>query len=113
MWRIWYDNGTAYSSEDGTPENAPGRGVICIMQDSERTGRHKLSGADYYILRDGRWFGVDLFGLWDYLADRGKKIVKFGRFVERERFNEIMRQAEQDDSFPARSAWEPTEHRIE
>ena len=112
-WRIWYDNGTTYGSNNGPPEGAPGRGVICIVQESERTGRVKLSGADYYVWKEGQWMRADIFGLWDYLSDRGHKTVKFGRMVNRGRYNRIMREAEADDTFPPRSAWEPWEHRIE
>ena len=112
MWRIWYDNRTTFSDQDGAPEMAPGRGVICIVQDSERTGRVKLSGADYYIWKENQWFRADLFGLWDYLEGVGWKCVKFGRSIDRARYNEIMRAAESDRTFPARSAWERWEHRV-
>jgi hypothetical protein len=112
MWRIWYDNGSSFSDEDGPPELAPGRGVICIVQDAERTGRVKLSGADYYIWKEGQWFRADLFGLWDYLVEPGHKKVVFGRTVARHLYNQILRQAEADDRFPRRSAWEKWEHRV-
>ena len=112
-WRIWYDNGTTYGSDNGQPQDAPGRGVICIVQENERTGRVKLSGADYYTWNGGQWFRADSFGLWDYLAGRGWKKVVFGRMVDRGRYELIMREAEADKDFPPRSAWEPWEHRID
>ena len=111
-WRIWYDNGTCYDSEIGTPQNAPGLGVICIVKESERTGRVKLSGADYYLWREGQWVRADLFGLWDYMAGRGWKKAVFGRTVPRPQYEAVMQRAEEDTDFPARSAWEPWEHRI-
>ena len=111
-WKIWYDNGSTFSSEDGSPQLAPGRGVICIIQTSERTGRVQLSGADYYTW-DGSWTRRDLFGLWDYLAGKGWKTVKFGRTIDRLDYEAILRRAEQDTTFPPRSAWEPWEHRID
>ena len=113
MWRIWYDNGTTYGSDSGQPQDAPGLGVICIVQESERTGRVKLSGADYYIWNEGQWFRADIFGLWDHLAGKGWKKVVFGRTVDREQYNQIMRWAEQDEAFPPRSAWERWEYRAD
>ena len=114
MWRIWYDNGTSFCHRDGGPESAPARGVICIVQASERTGRVKLSGADYYVWKEGQWMRADLFGLYDYLADKGNKTVKFGRMVDRDRYDEVMRRAERqaEHEFPRRSAWESWEHRV-
>lgn len=111
-WRIWYDDGSTFSNEDGRPQDAPGRGLICIVQVDERTGRRRLTG-DYYVWMLGRWFSVDLFGLWDYLSKQGMKVVKFGRFASYTRYAEICRRADSDPAFPARSGWHPSEHRID
>jgi len=111
MWRIWYDNDTTFGNEDGSPQLAPGRGVICIVQDDERTGRLRLTG-DYYIWQHGRWFAVDLFGLWDYLSGKDWKCVKFGRFATYDRYAAICQRAEADMRMPERSGWNPGEERV-
>ncbi len=110
-WRVWYDDGSSFSDLEGEPHEAPGRGVQVVVQADPRTGRRGISGADYYIWKGDRWFGVDLFGLWDYLSATGLKVVKFGRYIERSRFEDILRRAEADRGFPLRSAWLPSERR--
>lgn len=105
MWRIYYADGSTFDWEQGLPAEAPGRGVICIVQPDPDTGRHRVSGFGYYWWRDHGWFGGDLFGLFDYLQDPGQKVVKFGRTVSNERFREICRRADNDADFPPRSGY--------
>ena len=54
------------------------------------------TGCDYYVLdnRDNtehRWFGVNIFGLFDYLMESG--LVLFGRTLPAKRYREILEQA--------------------
>ena len=71
MYRIYYSDGTTYEGS-----NPPPRDVQIILQKNEEGEWHLRSGGDYYILRDGIWIEVDIFGLFDYLMDSG--IVLFG-----------------------------------
>ncbi len=43
--------------------------------------------------RGDLWVGVDLFGLWDYLATDGWKRVLFGRTIPNAPYQEIYRRA--------------------
>lgn len=109
-WRIYYDDGSTYSSEDGCAENAPAFGVQAIVQrdfDDEihNVGRYVLSspmvdGNDYYWFERGAWYGGEIFGLWDYLSRLGPRKVIFGRVVEKGRFREIRDRAMADPDFP-------------
>jgi len=110
-WRIYYTSGSTY---DGAPEDAPERGVQCIVHDAAETGRTILSRFDFYCWHPDRaipWDGHDIFGLWDYLAAPGWKRVIFGESIPNEDFAAIHEQAEQDPDFPARSAHQPGERR--
>lgn len=111
-WRIWYSDGTTFSDRDGEPAEAPGLGVQVVVQIDHRTGRRTLCERDYYVWKEQQWFGVDLFGLWDYLSGPGRKVVKFGEYIDRLRFEDVLRLAEEDQDFPLRSGWLPGERRI-
>lgn len=87
-WRIFYDDGSTFSDEDGTPEQAPARGVIAIVCRDPVARWVVCSRFDYYVWR-GEWFGVDIFGLFDYLVDPGWKGVTFGRTIANEEFRKI------------------------
>lgn len=89
MPRVYYDGGKIYDGDD-----PPARGVLAILQENPYVGVEIVTSADYYVLEDGRWRGVDIFGLFDYLIDSG--IVLFGRMVSKEEYNEIMTQVSED-----------------
>lgn len=109
MWKIFYGDGTAFSSEDGDPCDAPAWDVQIIVQVDPVSGRYNQTGDDYYVFRDGRWCGVDEVGFVDYLAHHCPSIVKFGRTIGNERYYEVLKAAEADPAFPSRSGWKPDE----
>lgn len=79
------------SSEGGRP---PARGIQAIVQDHPQVGVEVTTQADFYVLRKGRWYGVDWFGLFDYLLDSG--IVIFGRTVSKDEYKAIMDQVNEE-----------------
>jgi hypothetical protein len=95
-WRVYYGDGTTFSDQDGLPEDAPTTNVMCCAWYDEDNRRRLAHAADYYWFEDGRWYGSDLFGLWDYLARPGLKIVKFGRMIGDLQFREVMSTAMND-----------------
>jgi len=106
-WRITYSDGSTFSSDDGSPADAPGRGVVLIAQADERVGRRIARSMDYYVYdveRFGGWQGVDNYGLWDYLSDPGLKIVKFGRWVPNDQWERLLIAAQNEPGLPPKSA---------
>jgi hypothetical protein len=95
-WRLYYGDGTTFSDEDGTPAFAPTTNVMCCAWYDDDNRRRLAHAADYYWYEDGRWYGSDLFGLWDYLARPGFKIVKFGRMIGDLQFRDVMSKAMND-----------------
>lgn len=71
-WRIHYEDGSTFSNEDGTFQQAPSFGVIAVMCD-----------------KDELVLGGDITGLIDYLCRVG--IVKFGRMTSNHTFDTITR----------------------
>ena len=88
-YRVYYSNGKI--SEE---ENPPARDVQAILQKNEEGEWIIRSGGDYYVLRNGVWIEVDIFGLFDYLMDSG--LVLFGRTLSNTEFSEIMKKALKD-----------------
>ena len=70
------------------------------------------SGSDYYVWRDGAWWGCDINGLFDFLLDSG--LVLFGRTVDTATFNRIFSQALEDRTLAKKDSYLPRrvkEHR--
>jgi len=89
-WRVYYSDGKMVEGE-GDPNVHDARGVEVIVQEHPDIGWHTQSGENYYVWRDGRWTGVDIFGLYDWLLDRGD--VLFGRAMTNKAFTDVMRRA--------------------
>ena len=85
-YRVYYSDGTTH---DGP--NPPPRDVQAILEYDDEGQLIIRSGGDYYVLRDGVWIEVDIFGLFDFLMDSG--IVLFGRTVSNSEYREVMRKA--------------------
>lgn len=77
------------STAGGKP---PARGVQVILQDNTYVGVESVTSSDYYVLRDGRWCGVDIFGLFDYLMETG--LVLFGRTISAEEYDAVMQRVQ-------------------
>ena len=86
-------------------------GVQVILQVDEEVGFVTLKGSDFYVYQFDNWIGMDQVGLWDYVFQPGKKIIKCGRYVSNERFREILDIAIKDDNFPNKSGWYKHEER--
>lgn len=104
-WRIYYDNST-YSSSDGAPNDAPSYGVICVVQPDNSVGRVIVERWDYYVYRQGEWYGHHLDGLLLELLEHANEIeaVKAGRTIETQLYLSILSRANEDKDFPVKSA---------
>lgn len=78
-FRVYYADGSVY---DGSPAQAPGWGVVVIVQ------------------YGGGWWGHDLAGLLDCLAQPGPNIILHGRTVSSKRWPELMAKANLDPDYP-------------
>jgi len=102
-FKIFYNDHYEYDSE--SDDNMPGRGVQAIVQDHSEIGAEIITACDYYVREnDGRWRGVDIFGLFDFLLDSG--IVVFGRTIDKDQYAAIVYKA-----MSAKNGWLPREVR--
>lgn len=114
-WQAYYGDNSTFGSHDGSPWVAPARNVQVIIQEDPDHGWYTQSGGDYYVWDDRgdgpRWWGVDIFGLFDYLIDPGHKRVLFGRTVTGQRFGEIFAKAQADPEWGKKAAFRRGERR--
>ena len=109
-WKIYYGDMSTYSSQDGTPQRAPGLDVQVIIMEHKDHGWFSQAGDDYYVweCRGGktRWWGVDKFGLWEYLfCSLGYKVAKAGKKTTADEFSAIMKRAMNDPDFPQKTTF--------
>lgn len=115
-WKIYYENDLMFSSLDGSPWLAPGLGVQVIVMIDREHGWRTQAGDDYYVWDcrgdETRWWGVDQFGLWEYLFTQpGHKCALAGRTTTGDQFNEIFERASNDPDFPQKTAFDSKERK--
>ena len=110
-WRIYYGDGTTFDSDDGATTEAPATNVQAIVQPDPDVGRHIINRFDWYFFDEesGEWFGVDWFGLIDWMMRTG--LVKAGRTIGNREYREILQRASDDPGFERKSGWRENERR--
>lgn len=119
-WRIYYaDKTTCDSSQVECWEDAPLTGVLFCVDPSFRTGRHVLSGCDYFYRPPSpvwlaRQIAVNVepfVAKTDNLAPALHAYapwIKWGVWTGEKMFAEIAKAAVYDKDFPTRSATDKT-----
>lgn len=110
-WRVYYADDSVFTSDEGEPHEAPRHGVQFVaIQDPEVGWQGEQSPEGYWIWRNGRWFGTDTMGFWDYLYHhRGPCVCLFGRTLTRPRYRTLLKRATKD--LGEKSAWAKREDR--
>lgn len=115
-FRIYYGDHEIY---EGSPEGAPPQNVQAIVwndpvKGAEDLGRVVLNEWDIYIYSDDiGWHGTNKFtDLLQHLGRKGcgpggVRAVLTGRWINRERYNEILTQARTEPGFERKSASDP------
>ena len=102
-WRIYYDDGSSFSSDEGEPHEAPAEGFICAVGYEPEFGkRYLMSRWDFYCFKEGQWWGMNWAGLLDMLRRNDVYAFKEGRTVTNPKWVEITRAAGEDPEFVAR-----------
>lgn len=93
----WTESGIKpYSGKNlpNTPEKSrfPSiRGIVAIVQGDPTVGWYICTGADYYIERKGRWYGVDFFAMLEHLNELGlvRYAVGYKRIRRRDKWIDV------------------------
>lgn len=104
-FKVFYADGSVYS---GAVETTPTDNVLVIVERSREHGRRLVSNGDYYCwdAKRERWFPGDFMHFVQYLREDGMKRVLFGRTVENDEWNDVMRRATNDPDFPAKTGYD-------
>ena len=105
MYRIYYQNGKRHEDTDGPPVGEQARGVQTIIQGDPELGWAAVSGGDYFVWRNGKWWECDIAGLFDFLLDSG--IVLFGRMIDRGEYSQIYSEALEDKALAEKTGFLP------
>ena len=80
-WKIYYQHGL-FTSEDGTPFDAPRTDAQVIVQ--EKDGDYEIvHGRDYFYWEPerGGWHCCDIFGAFDHLTRSKRQCLLIGRML--------------------------------
>jgi hypothetical protein len=98
--KIYYDNGDRILVHEGSNPPYVGKftplsgisknGVIALVTQHPETGWVLITGYEYYVWKNERWFGSDFYGLIDFLREGGyidygvgwKKIHVAGTWID-------------------------------
>ena len=98
MWRIYYEDNSVFSSDDGTPWEAPRTGVEVIVH-SEGNGLSMMSQSDYYYFEPerapqwGGWGYCDQYGLILHMQRAKQPLILFGAMIPDAGFSQIEKRA--------------------
>lgn len=111
MWRIYYGDGSVFSSDDGSAFEAPRANVQVIVESDPRVGWRWISGYDYFVLDPGRggWRETNEFGLYDYLQRAKQPLVLFGRWLSDDEWSRLFSRVRSE--LGPKSGWLVTEDR--
>ena len=113
-WKIFYEDGTTFTDQDGTPFEAPTSGVLVVICENDEVGRVLVYGQSYYFWwqEHGQWWAGNIIGMFDYLNRPGAKKVLFGREVPGKDWNKAIDEAEKDPYLPPKTAIHPMEKKM-
>jgi hypothetical protein len=116
-WTIIFHDFSTFSSDEGGPDQAPGKGVLAIVIKDETVGYRVMHGGGphfghgFYWWEQDRWFVGDQRGVIQYLNEPGWKVVRLGRTVLKSEWDAMWKQIEMD--FGPKSSYWPYEPRKE
>ena len=114
-FRIYYGDGSTY---EGEPEGAPAQNVQAIVWNDPESGAQDLGRVvlhqwDIYIYSDDiGWHGTDKYtDLLQHLGlgigPGGVRAVLTGRWIMRDKYQEIIKRAKTESGFDRKSASDP------
>ena len=103
-WIIYYGDGSEFTSDDGTPADAPAENIQIIAQNDIEVGRELLSMFDFYRYDpiQEKWIGHDIHGLLTYFRMSG--VVKQAVTLPNRVYRELLSRAASDDRLKPKSA---------
>lgn len=81
LWKIYYDDETAITSEEMNWEDLPPHGVLFVLHYQKNGHKQIHMGSDYYLMREKTIMSFHIKDLHEHLLLGIKRgAVKFGRW---------------------------------
>ena len=93
-WKIWYDDGSTYASEDGPVADAPSDGVIVIVEKKRDRTVSIHADTDYYFWNGENWVSGHIEGLEKWLRAVFPDL-KYGRWTKDGIYKAALEEADQ------------------
>jgi hypothetical protein len=91
-WKIWYDDGTTFSSDDGNAENAPVDGILAILEKRSDNTVMNHHGNDYYYWTGEVWMSGGQASMERWMR-RELPALKFGRWADDTIWREVIEES--------------------
>ncbi len=95
-WRVYTSSGV-FTSQDGTPFEAPRTDVQVVVQ--EKDGSYELvHGRDYFYFEPerGGWHTSDIFGAFDHLIRSKQQCLLIGRMLSDDEWRRLFARVKAD-----------------
>lgn len=91
-WRIYYEDGSVFTSQDGEAGDAPRLGVQIVAQEHPAAGWEVVQGGDYFYYEPERraWWTGDFCTAMDHLIRARRQCLLFGRMMPDRDFAQLM-----------------------
>ena len=106
-WVIYYTNGDKFTSDDGSPWDAPRRSIQAIVSSNPEVGFDWAHGSDYFYYEEetGGWHSADMFTLWDHLVRAKYPCPGFGRMMSDVDWKDMWQRAREDFAGIEKDGW--------
>jgi len=96
-WRVYTASGV-FTSEDGSPWDAPRQDVQIIVQEDDAAGWRIVHSKDYYYFEEerGGWNGGDTFAMFDHMLRAKSPCLLFGRMLSDEDWKALFSRVKTD-----------------
>ena len=95
-WKIYYTDGSDFSSSDGTPWDAPRQRVQIIAQQIDGEwdilDGADLICADFYYYEHGRFYRADYLSMWRHLLHAKQPLVLWGEMMDKKAFLQLRKE---------------------
>ena len=106
-WVIYYTNGDKFTSDDGSPWDAPRRSIQVIASSNPEVGFGWVHSSDYFYYEEenGGWQSADMFTLWDHLIRAKYPCPGFGRMLSDTDWKQLWRRVKEDFAGIEKDGW--------
>lgn len=109
-WKIFYCDGTSFSSDDGQPWESPNKRVAITHTEDGRCGRRTLKFLNYVLWSptDDRWYEMnDAADVLLRASIEPFLVVRFGLYMPEEDFEGVLIASDNDEFVPRISPDKP------